>query len=541
MRKTNLSKAINILALGVLTILLSAARVGAIEERVATSPDIVVTDRGAVRGVAAGNTYAFKGIPYAAPPVGDLRWRPPQRAARWSGVRTAMSFGNQCPQLSAITGTAQTWFGDEDCLYLNVWTPSERAPGEEVPVLFFIHGGGNTRGASNFVTFGANIYDGQRLAETERVVVVTANYRLHYLGWLAHSSLTEESEEGTSGNYGALDQIMALRWVRRNIEQFGGDPDRVLVFGQSAGGRNACVLATSPLTQSLMSRVGIISGNCENIPTLARMEQSSNAYVERLGCAGAADIPACLRAKPLADVVLSAVREPLVPGGFQLGPNIDGRLLTEQPLDALRRPHRRRMPWLISSASDEVANALLPAFWTAPVTTPAQYETAVRALFTDEIENDVLATYPAAGYDTPRNALIQVLTDSFMVCPQRRMARAAALHERPVWRAFYTHTYSNGPLRPLRAGHITDMPFWFNNLALPGFIPSASEIALGDAMSSYLTSFATHGNPNYIGGAAWPQYDPIADSHIILDETVVSADGVRTARCDFWDAHPLGE
>ena len=508
-------------------------------EAPAISPAVVATDRGLVQGTTEGATYAFRGIPYAAPPVGELRWRPPQRAGCWEGVRPAMSFASSCAQLSALTGSTQAWFGSEDCLYLNVWSPVVREAGDRLPVVFFIHGGGNTRGGANFITFGANIYDGRHLAEAGRVIVVAINYRLHYLGFLAHASLTSESPDGTSGNYGSLDQIAALQWVRRNIENFGGNPDRVLVFGQSAGARNACVLATSPLTRGLMAAAGMISGNCENIPSLDRMQASGNSYVRNLGCAEAADVPACLRGKPLQDVILGAVREPLVPGGFQLGPNVDGHLLVQQPLEALRGPHHNHVPWLISSAADEVANALLPALWSAPVTSAAQYEVAIRGLFDDAMADDVLTAYPAAAFSTPRTTLIRVLTDSFLVCPARRMARTAALWDEPVWRAFYNHTYSNGPLAPLHAAHITDMPFWFDNLTLPDFAPSASEAALGATMSAFLTSFAATGNPNHPGGPLWPRYDPMADSHLVLDDVIAADRGVRTAPCDFWDAHPL--
>jgi para-nitrobenzyl esterase len=366
--------------------------------------------------------------------------------------------------------------------------------------------------------------------------VVTINYRIHYLGWLSHSALTSENRRHTSGNYGSLDQIMALNWVRRNIRRFGGDPRRVLVFGQSAGGRNSCVLAASPLARGLISRAAMISSSCEDIPTLQRMEQSGNAYVAKLGCGNAPSVPACLRSKPLADVVLAAVREPLVPGGFQLGPNIDGVLLVEQPLETFRKPSYADFPLLISAAADEVANALLPGFWTTPVNTAADHETAVRALFADEVQKDVLRVYPVANYETPRNTLIQVLTDSFLVCPTRRIARAAAAGGTPVWRAFYTHAYSSGPLAPLGAAHITDMPFWFNNLALPGFIPRESEVNLGNTVSAYLLGFAANGDPNRPGTAMWPRFDPVTDVYLRLDDVQKPASGVRAALCDFWDS-----
>ncbi len=244
-----------------------------IESRPNGQPDIVATDAGWLRGARAGQTYVFKGIPYAAPPVGDLRWTPPHPTPCWLGVREATTFGNVCAQATTRIGPTTAWFGNEDCLYLNVWTPRDRQPGERLPVLFFLHGGGNTVGsgsatvAASASTLGPNIQDGQQLAE-RGAVVVTINYRLGMLGFLAHSALSRESDTGASGNYGIRDQIAALEWVQRNIANFGGDPARVLAFGQSSGGRNVCGLIAAQQGRRWFSRAGILSGGCENFPSL---------------------------------------------------------------------------------------------------------------------------------------------------------------------------------------------------------------------------------------------------------------------------------
>jgi para-nitrobenzyl esterase len=233
---------------------------GACTTDVMPGDGVVVTDHGAVRGVVSGDTYAYRGIPYAAPPVGPLRWRPPAPAACFDGVRDAAMFGARCPQTSD-NGEGEV-VGDEDCLQLNVVTP-RAASAEPRPILFWIHGGGFQSGSSSNETFGVNIYDPQEVVERTGVIVVTINYRLGPLGWLAHPTLAAEDSHQSTGNYGHLDQIAALAWVKANARAFGGDPDRVTIYGESAGGASVCNLISSPLAAGLFSGAIMQSGGCD--------------------------------------------------------------------------------------------------------------------------------------------------------------------------------------------------------------------------------------------------------------------------------------
>jgi para-nitrobenzyl esterase len=218
---------------------------------VADGPGLVATDRGYVMGTRDDEVWTWKDIPFAAPPVGDLRFWPPQQAACWDGVRDAAAFGPICPQVEVGQGSLRE-IGDEDCLTLNIWSPVDGDDGTRRPVLFFIHGGANILGSASAEVFTIPIYRGSHLAERGDAVVVTIQYRLGPLGFLTLPELDAESHTGTSGNYAHMDQIAALEWVQRNIEAFGGDPDRVMVFGESAGAVNTCVMVASPLAEGLL-------------------------------------------------------------------------------------------------------------------------------------------------------------------------------------------------------------------------------------------------------------------------------------------------
>lgn len=511
----------------------AVARPGPAGETNAAGDGVVATDCGPVRGSEAGATWAFRGIPYAAPPVGRLRWQPPEPAACWTEIRDTQQFGPVCAQ----TGTAAGWFGSEDCLTLNVWTPRERDPREALPVLFFIHGGGNARGAgsatvSTSVPFlGDNVQDGERLATEAHAVVVTINYRLGFLGWLAHPALAK------SGNYGALDQIAALRWVQRNIAGFGGDPRRVLAFGQSGGGRDLCLLVAAKAASGLFARAGFLSSSCENFPSRQRAEAAGAQYAAKLGCGGASDVAACLRAAPTEKAVRASLPErPALHGWFQLGPIVDGVLLPDQPLAVFRSGAHSRVPALVSSTANEAALSLLALYWPGPIERAADYQNAVKALAPADQVGDILAMYPLENYPTPRAALTELLSDAHIVCPGRRTARALAGAGSVVWRSVWAHTASSGPARPFGPGHATDLPYWFDTLRdMPGFQPGPPEIALAQAMTAYLGVFAATGDPNHAGAAAWPRYRAGSDEDLRLDDHIEPGSRFRAAQCDFWD------
>lgn len=517
-----------------------------------TSTCQVTIDSGVVAGVQVGNNCVYKGIPYTAPPVGALRWRPPAPVAAWSGVRSAASFGNICPQLQGTTAV-----GNEDCLNLNVYAPNDAAG---LPVVFFIHGGGN-RSQSNRAEAGESL-DGRYLAEHGPVVVVTINYRLGALGWLAHPTLDIESDTGTSGNYGILDQIAALQWVRRNIAAFGGDPSRVMVTGHSAGAQDSGVLLASPLAQGLFRNILIDGAGPANFnqPTLADYEATVGAdVVTKLGCAPAADILACLRAVPSATIVKT------VPGAGSLKteggtykPIVDGFVLHETTLQTAKEGEHNHVPLIIGNTDKEASNpAFIPV---AGIPDEAAYQAAVFDLFGQQVGDQVLALYPAANYPTPRLAFVAATTDYRWTCPARRLARAVTdSQEEPVYRFVYTHAQSGPPpATTLGAWHGQELMFIFHSFTsgVSGpFTPTAAELAMSDEMIGYWSRFATNNDPNGNGKVFWPEFGKNVDNRgrgnaflddvrgiakkeafLQIDTTFAAGLGYHTDVCEnFWD------
>jgi para-nitrobenzyl esterase len=493
---------------------------------VTSGPGVIATSEGAVRGVAEGGTLAYKGIPYAAPPVGERRWRPPAEPVCHAAELAATAFGPACPQ----TGAGGAAEGDEDCLTLNIWAPAaETGVAALRPVLVFIHGGGNIQGASS-----QPVYDGRYLAERGGGVVVTINYRLGALGFLAHPALSAESGRGVSGNYGILDQIAALRWVQRNITAFGGDPNRVLIFGESAGGVNVCVLVASPLANGLFSAALIESGGCVQ-GQLARAEQFGGEFAGMAGCAGAANILACLRSKSAAEL-LDAYRARIsigTLGQLPFAPNVDGFVLTGSPIEVIRSGAHNHVPFVIGANADETAGLNPP-----PVPNEAAYKELLTRSLGQRAADAVLARYPATEYASPRQAYIAATSDAAFICPTRRVARAAAqAQSEPVYRYFFTHALDGGAGRALGAFHGLELAFVFGTLGrASSYSPSADELSLADAMVGYWSRFAASDDPNGGGATVWPAYAPATDPYLRLDTSISSAEGVRTAQCDFWDS-----
>jgi para-nitrobenzyl esterase len=509
---------------------LASAPDAACAPAVSSDPDVIITDRGAVSGVLAGGTYAWKGIPYAAPPVGDLRWRAPQPAACWSGVRDASGFGYECMQLDE-NGTP---VGSEDCLTLNVWAPAtSSAP---LPVLVYLHGGYNQRGTSSLRISGQDVYDGSYLSAHGPAVVVTINYRLGPLGFLAHPTLAAEDAHGSSGNYAILDQIAALTWVQHNIAAFGGDPAWVMLFGQSAGAIDTCTLVASPLAAGLFSRAIMHSGNCSALPRSAA-EQAATSFAQAIGCDAAADVPSCLRSKSAPEAIL-ARPETYAPGGLVYNQNVDGYVLPDDPGNLIVAGKHNHVPILIGNTSYEFST-LLHDFFPAGITDETTYEAAAHTLFGLAIGDAVLARYPASSYASPLDAFIHAVTDAYFVCVNRRIARAlSAVQTEPVRRFDYSHVFDDEPMRVYGAGHGYDVLFAFHNLDfnLTGYAITPAELSLSDEMVGYWTRFAATGDPNGGGAPAWPAYDPTIDPYLQLDETTAAAAGDRTAFCDFWDS-----
>ena len=497
------------------------------------SAEVVCTESGGVRGTVSGGVRAFKGIPYVKPPVGELRFRPPQPADRWQGIRAADQFGPVCPQLAS-----KAVIGSEDCLTLNIWTPA-RPSAAPLPVMVWVTGGGN-HGLSGAGTagFGGVVYDGSLMVERGGVVFVTYNLRLGVLGFLAHPSLDRERPERVSGNYGSLDQIAMLQWLQRNIRQFGGDPGRVFLFGTSAGGGNICALMTSPMAQGLFHGASMQSSvptGCE-LQTLTELEQRTGTRVAAAtGCADRADIAACLRSQSVDQIVAA------VPGVTDIfprlyGPNVDGWVFPEQPVKLIESKRYRSMPVIIGNTADETRGFVNAV---GPVPDSASYAAAVTRLFGEPRRDAILARYPAASFATPRAALEAATTDAYFSCTTRRIARVLrSAQNEPVYRYFFSHVPETDPQRRAGgAGHTVEHPFLF---AWSGkYVPSDSERKLQDAMVLYWSSMARTGDPNGSGRPTWPRYDADVDSYLELAIPPRPGNALHKNQCDFWDSVPL--
>ncbi|TDD70781.1 carboxylesterase family protein [Jiangella aurantiaca] len=489
-------------------------------------PGLVRVDSGWLRGSVAGDHVTYSGIPYAAPPVGKRRWRPPARPQPWPGVRDATAPSPFCPQ----GGGPGVIVGQEDCLYLDVTVPRGAERGERLPVLVWLHGGG-------FSVGGAREYDGARLATAGDVVVVTVNYRLGALGFLSAPSL-----DVAGGNYGLMDQAAALRWVRRNAARFGGDPSNVTLAGQSAGARSVCAQLASPETRGLFHRAIMQSGACDNpVPTLAEAQAFGERATAELGCADAADVAGCLRDLPAARVV-----DALAGVGREVTARVADRPwnpvagtppLPRQPGGALSDGSAARVPLLIGTTRDEMR-----AFIAGEAVTADGYRTVLAETFGADAPA-VLAEYPAGAYETPAVALATVLGDwgGFVgVCPVLSSADAAAVHQ-PVYA--YEFAEDSGVVEqdfPMGAFHGLDLPYlWDLHASWDPYPPlTPAQERLSATMVGFWTAFARTGDPNGPGRPHWPEFGA---SRTVLG---LSAGGIGPTpsaaehHCDLWSALP---
>jgi para-nitrobenzyl esterase len=465
----------------------------------ATGPcagDAVKTADGCVRGKREGDVRVFRGIPYAAPPVGALRWKPPQPPAAWT-VRDAFVFGPSCPQLQSPLN--KDLAANEDCLTLNVWSPAGAA---KLPVMVWIHGGGLVAGGAAQPT-----YDGAHLASGGKVVLVSINYRLGPLGFLAHPALS-------SGNLGIHDQIAALRWVQREIAGFGGDPASVTIFGESAGGESVCALMASPLAKGLFARAIIESAQCVSYGKALRplhtgepegAEEQGLRVAKAAGCPGTdAAAAACLRGKS-ADELLRAAPPALgfLSKGEHYGLTVDGALLPSSPADALAAGKLAEVPLIIGTTKDEAT-----LFTTGvKLRLPVVYTAIVRKLFPGAADR-IVEIYAPDRFGSPKKAFDALVTDLVFACPARRTART--VHQK-VWR--YLFTVARDPA--LGATHGSELGFVFGTVNSP----SASEAALSQRMQRAWTQFAHTGDP----GTDWPAYTAGRDVYLELATTTTAA------------------
>ncbi len=499
---------------------------------VAQGAEAIQLTCGPITGLERDGIRSYLGVPFAAPPVGPLRWRPPQPVAPWTEPRAMVAYGPSCPQPQAeLPMGREVGRMDEDCLYLNVWTGS-RVADDRLPVMVWIHGGGFTQGSGAVPT-----YDGARLA-AKGVVVVTINYRLGPLGFLAHPQLSAESERGLSGNYGILDQIAALQWVQANIEAFGGDPDRVTVFGESAGAVSVYCLMASPLARGLFHRAIAQSGTPpESMKPLrgeggrrGTQEQTGQEIATKLGIQDGPGALAALRAKSWQEILTAAGDAGPLPGaGVVQWLTLDGWVFPESPMAVFAGGRQAPVPLIAGSNADE------GTLWARSLRAVnlRRYQVMIRGLFRRHAD-EAFAIYPATDDATAAAAAVTMLGDSFL-----RGARVAVRGSSAVQPQTYLYhfTRTTERLRQMGLGccHAAEIPYVFGNL-LPGAGHGPVDEALSEQVMGYWTRFAATGDPNGPGAVAWPAYMLASDPHLELGDVIQPGNGLRKAALDLLDA-----
>lgn len=521
--------------------LLSALIIGCSSERKNPAPpaeegfrcgEPVAISTGLLRGSVdeAGTSCSWKGVPYAAPPVGDLRWKAPRPVPEWEGVRDAAEWGDVCMQswflrVSHFSPAAMS----EDCLNLNIWRPRRAG---KFPVMVWIHGGANLGGMGS-----SPGYWGDRLAAGGGVVVVTINYRLGAFGFLPHDALAREHPGGSTGNYGLLDQIAALAWVRDNIAGFGGDPRNVTIFGESAGGWGVCALLASPRAKGLFHRAIIESGGCESVRPREEGSAAGKWAAERLGC-DENDIR-CMRkqsAKKIQKKLHLPPLEALRTGKFRYVFHADGCVLTDAPVDCLREGKFNNVPLIAGTNRDEAKpGSVMPD---RRFMGKKKLEQIVRRDF-GETADTLLALYPADHFSRPSEAWTTMVADRMLRCPTYRGALAVARHQPRTF--FYRFDFDEIAFGDsVGAMHMLEVPFVFGNfdrMPLKYFFKNADQEALrglSRLMQGYWVNFARTGDPNGAGLPEWPALDPGDPKLLVLDSTVRIDEPDPAGRCAFW-------
>jgi len=485
------------------------------------SAPVVQTRMGEIRGKLDGKVRAFLGIPYAAPPVGDLRWRAPQPPVGWTGALDATKAGNQCPQTRVRD---QGVVGSENCLFLNIYAPD--TPDKALPVMVWIHGG-------TFVVGSGSQYDGHVLAQKGHLIVVTINYRLGPFGFLANRSLDGADPGHLSGNYGLLDQQAALRWVKDNIEPFGGDPGKVTVAGESAGAISIGLQLVSPAAAGLFEHAILESGPFLHLSTLDQAETRGDQFAAKLGCSGSAE---CLRSRSTAEALNAIPASPISLGTPVWFPVVDGHLIPSQPADAIAAGHLNKVPLINGSNRDE--GTLFAAFG-GKALSAQEFTTAMQSRFGGNAER-VLAAYPPAVYPSPAQASAAGLGDVFFSC---RILKAGELLS--AWVPVYQYEFDDPnapnvfaarPPFPFGAYHGSEIQYVLGSV-LAKTTATPAQRALSESMMGYWINFIGTGEP---GGTApkWERFH--ADEPRILslspEKTHYESGFASVHHCDLWNS-----
>lgn len=516
-------KANTVLRLGIPTVLLLFSTVVS----AVSAQETVTIDSGTIQGVAADGVIAFKGVPFAAPPVGDRRWRPPQPVPHWSGTRSAAEYGHDCMQLpfpsdAAPLGTKP----DEDCLVLNVWRPRAKSA-HKLPVLVWIYGGGWVNGGSS-----PSVYDGSQFAKGG-VVFVSFNYRLGRFGFFAFPALTKEDPNGLQGNYGYMDQIEALKWIQRNIAAFGGDPSQVTIFGESSGGFAVHMLLNTPLSKGLFERAMIESGGGRGAGGSSHLREAVDGKpsAESIGVAFAksqgidGDGPAALarlRGLP-AEAIVNGLNMASMfqQAGTYSGPIIDGKIVTEDLTSSYLAGKQYRVPVIVGSNGMDIGF------------TTARTETELFAPF------GLHAREAEDAYDPEHTGNLKLIGqkvagDAFMVEPARFVAQTLSSDGQPVWEYRFSYVADSMRGQWPDAPHASEIPYVFDTVKQRyGAALTPADAQTARVMHAYWLQFARTGDPNGAGLPRWPAYHAKSDALMdFTDNGPVSKADPRKARLD---------
>jgi len=520
------------------TVLIPAAVLLSTLSAFAAITDPIKIEQGLLSGTTgnSADVRVYRGIPYAAPPVGDLRWKAPQPAAPWKGVRQATEMPQACWQTpyppAAAIYQAKLPPLSEDCLYLNIWTPAKSAK-DRLPVMVWIHGGGFTRGYG-----GSQAYDGETLAR-KGAVIVTINYRLGIFGFFVHPALSAESPHHASGNYTLLDQIAALEWVKKNIAAFGGDPDRVTIFGESAGSWSVNALMASPLAKGLFHRaIGESGGSFGPMKSLAEAEKDGKK-IEALFASGIGP------ASPLQQSTAPLEQDPLKMLRSESPKNllkaaeadtirliVDGYALPQDVTTIFAQGKQNDVPLIVGYNADE-GTTLAPqgANMKALVFTMGIHQRyGVQA-------DQMLKFYPAATDEEAVKSFYSAYRDQAFGWEMRTWARMAGkTGHQPAYLYYFSHRPPGPQSEKLRAFHASEIPYVFGTFFWP-FPWEDSDRKLSDAITSYWVNCAATGNPNGHGLPKWPAYNAVEDQSLEFGDQIAIRAQINKAGLDFFDGY----
>jgi len=484
---------------------------------------------GPVSGKVEDGVRIFLGIPYAAPPVGEFRWKAPQEVPYWTDVKDSIAFGPSCPQ----PNENKTDKFSEDCLYLNVWTPAKN-PDEKLPVMVWIHGGG-----FNFGSTSLPEYNGKNLSQ-KGVVVVTLNYRLGPFGFLAHPLLSKESPHGTSGNYGLLDQIFALKWVQKNISKFGGDPNCVTIFGQSAGSRSVTLLMISPLSKGLFHKAiaesgGPIMGSEYLTPSyngnMENLLKMGDTLAAKLGCDKEKDVMSAMRSKSPDEILkASDCKTNLFDEGLFFAPIFDGRILPEDAGTAYSKGHQHDVPIIIGSTLNEGKNY----FIREKDMSVEKYKSFLKSRFKDNYEK-AFEMFPVYDKKDMEYMFDKVITVAVVAQPARFVARSMEHKKSGAYLYQFTRLPNTERAGKIGVYHGIDLWYVFGNLnKSEGY--TDIDMELSRKIMGYWVNFARTGNPNGQDLPFWPVYERKSDINMEFSDTIHTNKNLFKRECDFIDS-----